>query len=91
MLGMSLGIMFEKALKVAVQDVGYEKLSGEAVYRALQKITGEDTKGITGPIDLSPTSRRITRDVKFYRVTGGKIVPITDWRRCPDTVSLHKW
>jgi ABC-type branched-subunit amino acid transport system substrate-binding protein len=91
LIGMAQAIMFEKALKVALQDVGYEKVNGEAVYKALQKITGEDTKGITGPIDLSPTSRRVTRDVKFYRVSDGAIVPITRWRRCPDTVSLHKW
>lgn len=91
LIGMAQGIMFEKALRVALKDVGYKKLNGEAVYEALQKITGEDTKGITGPIDLSPTSRRVTRDVKFYRVSKGEIVPITGWRRCPDTVSLHKW
>lgn len=91
MCGMSNGMVFTKALRVALKDVGYEKLDGEAVYKALQKITGEGTDGITGPIDLSPTSRRVTRHVKFYKVTGGKIVPITDWRLCPDAVSLHKW
>lgn len=79
------------ALRIALKDVGYEKLDGDAFYQALLKTTGLNTEGITGPIDLSPTSRRVSRHVKFYRVTGGKIVPITDWRLCPDTVSMHKW
>lgn len=89
--GVGISMVFEAALKVALKDVGYEKVNGEALYNALQKITGLETDGIMGPVDLSPTSRRMTRDAKFYRVSNGKIVPITPWRELPDTVSLHKW
>lgn len=62
------------------------------MYQGLQKLKGVDvTQGATGVCDYSPTSRRMTRFVKFYQVTGGKVVPITDWRMAPDVVSLHKF
>ncbi|MGA2463078.1 MAG: ABC transporter substrate-binding protein [Thermodesulfobacteriota bacterium] len=91
MTGVGYGIVYTKALKLAVRDAGYEKIDGEAYFKALLKLTGEDTMDIMGKVDLSPTSRRITNEVKFYRVKGGKMVPISGWVKCPDAVSLHKW
>jgi ABC-type branched-subunit amino acid transport system substrate-binding protein len=91
-IGFSWAMHFIAALKIALKDVGYEKLDGEAYYKALQKLKGMDvTQGATGLCDYSPTSRRMSRYVKFYRVTAGKNVPITDWRLAPDAVSLHKF
>jgi len=91
-IGFSWAMHFLAGLRVALKDVGYEKLDGDAMYQALQKLKGVDvTQGATGICDYSPTSRRMTRYVKFYQVTGGKVVPITDWRMAPDAVSLHKF
>ena len=91
-IGFSWAMHFVAALKIALKDVGYEKLDGEAFYKALQKLKGMDvTQGATGICDYSPTSRRMSRYVKFYRVTGGKNVPITDWKLAPDAVALHKF
>lgn len=91
-IGFSWAMHYLAALKIALKDVGYEKLDGEAFYKALQKLKGMNvTQGATGICDYSPTSRRMTRHVKFFRVTGGKIVPVTDWRLAPDAVSLHKF
>jgi ABC-type branched-subunit amino acid transport system substrate-binding protein len=91
-IGYSWAMHFIAALRIALKDVGYEKLDGEAYYKALQKLKGVNvTQGATGICDYSPTSRRMTRHVKFYRVTGGKNVPITDWRLAPDAVSLHNF
>jgi len=80
----------EQALKIALGDVGYDKLNGEAVYQAYQKLTGLDAKGVTGPCAYSPTSRKSTEFVRFYRVQSGKTVPITDWGKAPDAVSLYR-
>lgn len=92
MMGLSQGMIFEAALKIALKDAGYDKIDGDAMYNALQKLTDQDiSEGIIGKIDYSPTSRRGTRQVKFYRLTGGKHVPISDWLTCPDTIALHKW
>jgi ABC-type branched-subunit amino acid transport system substrate-binding protein len=90
--GISQGMLYESALKVALKDVGYEKLDGEAMYHALQKLTGTDvTQGQMGTIDFSPTSRRVSRQVKFYKITGGKVVAISGWLTAPDCVSLYKY
>ena len=90
--GQGWGMVYEAGLKIALKDVGYDKLNGEAMYKAYQKLTGlELSQGIQGPCAYSPTSRRGSKEIKFYRVMGGKVVPITGWRVAPDTVSLHKW
>jgi branched-chain amino acid transport system substrate-binding protein len=83
------GMDFEEALKMALKDGGYEKLDGEAMFKAYQKLTGFKRQGITGPNAYSPTSRRGSLEVKFYQVKGARAVPITDWIKAPDAVSLH--
>ena len=80
----------ELGLKNGLDEVGYDKLTGEHVYQGLQKLTGTDSKGISGPCAYSPTSRKATAMVRFYRVQSGKSVPITDWVEAPDAVSLHQ-
>lgn len=87
--GIVIARMFEQAIKIALEDVGYDKLDGEAMYQAYQKLTGFDTEDITGPCAYSPTSRKGTDMVKFYRVESGKVVPITDWVKAPDAVSRY--
>lgn len=90
-VGMTWAMNFEAALKMALKEVGYEKLDAEAMYRAYQKLTGNDLKGLTGSCAYSPTSRRGSTEVKFYQVKGGKVIPITKWRKAPDAVALYKW
>jgi branched-chain amino acid transport system substrate-binding protein len=80
----------EQALKIALKDVGYDKMDGEAMYKAYQKLTGFDSGGVMGPgCAYSPTSRKSNEFVRFYRVQSGKTVPITDWVKAPDAVSLY--
>jgi len=90
-MGIAQGLTFEGAVKDAIKRVGADKLTREEIYKSVQNITGLSREGILGPCAYSPTSRRGSRVVKFYKVTGGKIVPITDWVKTPDAVSLHKW
>jgi len=91
-IGFSWAMHYIEGLRIALKDVGYEKLDGEAMYQAFLKLKDHDvTKGATGLCDYSPTSRRMSRYVKFYRVKNAEVVPITDWRIAPDAVSLHKF
>jgi branched-chain amino acid transport system substrate-binding protein len=90
-LGVALGVNFVNALKVALDEVGYEKITGDDMYRAYQKIGGKDTRGLMGPCAYGPKSRRSANVVKFYRIKNRKIVPITGWVKAPDAVSLHKF
>ena len=92
LMGISMAKILEEGLKLALQDVGYEKVDGDSMYRALQKLTGMDvTQGLMGRLDYSPTSRRASREVRIYRVTGGELIPFTGWINAPDTVSLGKF
>lgn len=90
-MGMSWGMTYVAGLKKALKTVGYDKLTPDDMYKAYQNITGLDKHGIQGACAYSPTSRRGSLEVKIYRVKGGKSVPITDWRKAPDAVSLHKF
>jgi hypothetical protein len=82
---------FEAGLKIALKEVGYKKLDGEAMYQAYQKLTGMKWAGLQGPCAYSPTSRRGSWEVRFYQVKTGKVVSISDWIKAPDAVSLHKF
>jgi branched-chain amino acid transport system substrate-binding protein len=92
LIGISNALSFEQALGIALKEVGYEKISGETMYQALQTLQGMDvSKGIIGRCDYSPTSRRGSREVRFYKITDGEFVPISDWVMTPDCVSLAKY
>jgi branched-chain amino acid transport system substrate-binding protein len=90
-MGMSWGMTYVAGLKAALKAVGYEKLKADDMYKAYQRITGLDRAGVQGPCAYAPTSRRGSLEVKIYSVRSGKIIPITDWRKAPDAVSLHKF
>ena len=90
-IGVAAGISFGEALKDAIKRVGKNKITREEVYKSYLNISGLGKEGITGPCAYSPTSRRGSDVVKFYKVTGGKIVPITGWTKTPDAVALHNW
>jgi len=90
-MGISWGITFVEGLKACLKAVGYDKLESDDMYKAYQNLKGLDKKGIQGPCAYSPTSRRGSLEVKIYRITKGKAVPISDWRVAPDAVSLHKF
>jgi branched-chain amino acid transport system substrate-binding protein len=90
-IGVGAGMNFVAAVQDAAKRVGKNKVTREEVYNSYQNITGLDRQGISGPCAYSPVSRRGSNVVKFYEVTGGKIVPVTDWVKTPDAVALHKW
>jgi len=90
--GIGVAMVIEAGLKIALKESGYEKLGGNSMMKALEKLTGKNpTKGIIGTCDYSPTSRRGSREVKIYRVKGGKLLPISDWIVAPDCISLAKY
>jgi branched-chain amino acid transport system substrate-binding protein len=89
--GVSFGKVIEKAIGMALKDVGYDKINGEAFYQALQKVQGDVTEGMMGRVDLGPKARNMSDTVKFYRVTKGKLEPISGWVKTPDCVSLGEF
>jgi branched-chain amino acid transport system substrate-binding protein len=89
--GMIWILDFEEALRIALKEVPYEKLDGDVIFKAYQKLAGFHRQGLAGPNAYSPTSRRGSRDLKFYRVKDARVVPITGWIKAPDAVSLYNW
>lgn len=88
--GMGWGLVYEAALKVALDEVGYENLDGEAIKAGYESLTGMDvTQGIQSICTYSPTSRQGSDETKIYEVQNGKLVDISGWRKIPDCVSLH--
>ena len=91
-MGMSIAMTFESALKIASQDVGNGKIDGSAMYAAYQKLTGRDlTQGMQGKCSYSAKGRRGSEEVRFYQVKGDVMVPITGWVKTPDALSLYKY
>jgi len=91
-MGIAWGINYEAAVKDAIKRVGKNKLSREEIYNSYtNSLSGLSREGIQGPCTYGLDSRNGSMVVKFYQVTGGQIVPITDWVKAPDAVSLHEW
>ena len=69
----SIGPMFviPEAIKIAVKDVGIDKLDSAAIYAALQKITNLDTKAMA-PISFDATRRDGIRSMRMYEWREGK-------------------
>jgi len=91
-MGIAWGINFEAAVRDAIKRVGKNKLSREEIYNSyINNLSGLSREGIQGPCTYGPMSRNGSMAVKFYKVTDGQIVPVTDWVKTPDAVSLHQW
>lgn len=91
-----------EAIRLGLNEVGYEAFDGDVFREQLEGMTGDD--GIfrgkdgtwpaispMGPCTFSPTRHTASTVVKLYRVTNGKLVPETDWVECPDTVAMYEW
>lgn len=93
--GMSCGMSLAQALKIALKEVRYEDLTSDIMLKNLKKLGDEEYRdhreGIMGPCTWGPKETRSSKHMKFYQVKKGKLLPITDWRKLPDTVSMYQW
>ena len=71
-----------EALRIAIENVGYDNLDGRAVKEALDSIKDFDTYGL-GAITYTPENHRGFTKARIYQVKDGKVVPVTDWRDTP--------
>jgi len=79
MAGWVYGAIVCEAIKRAVEEAGYENLSGTAVKRALESMNGFDVDGIV-KISFGPEDRRGSRNFAVYQVQSGKLARVTDWQ-----------
>jgi len=69
-----------EAVRIAIEQVGYENLDGRAVKEAFYSIKDFDPHHIGRPVTYTREDNRGSPKVRIYEVRGGKVVPATDWR-----------
>ena len=71
-----------EAIRIAIEEVGYENLDGSAVKEAMYSVKDFDPLGIK-KITYTPEDHRGSATVRMYQVQGGDVVPVTDWINGP--------
>lgn len=91
LMGVGISQIMIEAVVLTLKQVGYDKFNGEAVFQVLQKLKGDITQGIMGPVEMNSSNRLFNTKIKFYSVTKGKNVPISGWTEAPDIISLAEY
>jgi branched-chain amino acid transport system substrate-binding protein len=83
-------------LRQAIADVGgYENLSGEALYNALQKLDDIDTGGGTGKLGWGPDRRAGVQSLKIIQCRkakeGVQSFSVTDWMAITNIFESKEW
>jgi branched-chain amino acid transport system substrate-binding protein len=69
-----------EAIKIAIEQVGYENLDGRAVKEAFYSIKDFDPYDLGRPVTYTREDNRGSPMVRIYEIQGGRVVPATDWR-----------
>jgi len=69
-----------EAVRIAIEQVGYENLDGPAVKEAMYSIKDFDPHHIGRPVTYTREDNRGSPMVRIYEIQGGRVVPATDWR-----------
>lgn len=73
-----------EALRLALEKVGYENLSREAINEAIHSIKDLDTGGIVPPITVDPNYPVLNIYTKMGIARGGSFVPVGGWLESPE-------
>ena len=80
-------MLVAEAVRMSLEEVGYENLTGAAVKEyGLDKMSAFDTGGLTPKISFTdyPGDRIALDTSRILKVEGGRFVPTTDWRKHPE-------
>ncbi len=69
-----------EAIRIAIEEVGYENLDGPAVKEAMYSIKDFDPHDIGRPVTYTREDNRGSPKVRIYEIRGDTVVPATDWR-----------
>jgi branched-chain amino acid transport system substrate-binding protein len=72
-------VMIE-AIRIAIEEVGYENLDGRAVKEAMYSIKDFDPHNIGRPVTYTREDQRGAPVMRIYEIQGGEVVPASDWR-----------
>ncbi len=68
-----------EAIKLAIEQVGYENLDSHAVKEAFYSIKDFDPQHIGRPVTYTREDNRGSPMTRVYEIQGGRVVPATDW------------
>ena len=69
-----------EAIRIAIEEVGYENLDSRAVKEAFYGIKDFDPHHMGRPVTYPRQDHRGAPKLRMYEVRGGKVVPVSDWR-----------
>ena len=73
------GMVACEGIRRALEQVGYENITGEAINEGIHTITEFDTGGIIPPLTIDPDRPAFAPFGKIGIYRGGKIEPASDW------------
>jgi len=82
-LMITMKAVLTSAVKQAIEDVGRDNLSNEAVYNAMNKLTEIDTWGNQEGFGYGPDRRVGVSTIKIHRYTKDGTVSASDWIELP--------
>ena len=78
------GLIVAEILRVAIENVGVDNLTPQAVEEyGFKKLDGFAVGGLHGPVSYTPGDNRLSKSVRVFQVENGDIVPISDWIEAP--------
>jgi len=83
-------LIVREILANAVKEVGYDVLAKgdkeawEAIEKyGIQKLKNYDVEGLQGTVSYTPGDNRLSREVRMYKISNGRIVPLGDFELAP--------
>ena len=74
------GLIVAEILRLAIENVGVENLTPQAVEEyGFKKLNGFDVGGLHGPVSYTPGDNRLSKSVRVFQVQSGEIVPVSGW------------
>jgi len=78
------GLIVAEILRLAVENVGIDNLTPQAVEEyGFKKLDNFDVGGLHGPASYTPGDNRLSKSVRVFQILDGEIVPITGWVEAP--------
>jgi len=78
------GLIVAEILRLAVENVGIDNLTPQAVEEyGFKKLDNFDVGGLHGPVTYTPGDNRLSKSVRVFQILDGEITPITGWVEAP--------
>jgi len=73
-----------ETLKLAIDEVGIDKLTPQAVEQyGLKKLSNYNVGGLHSPVSYVSGDNRLAKAVRIFQIENGDIVPVSDWVEAP--------